>query len=69
MVKVSKNKFRFTKQLTEQGIAGAQFYLGVQYEHGRGVTQDDTEAAKWYRKAAEQLINEVPNSSFQPGVS
>ena len=27
------------------------------------------EAVKWYRKAAEQLINEVPNTSFQPGVS
>lgn len=32
----------------------AQFNLGALYEHGRGVEKDLTEAAKWYRKAAEQ---------------
>ena len=34
--------------------ADALFNLGVLYENGRGVPQDDAEAVKWYRKAAEQ---------------
>jgi len=42
------------RPLAEQGNARAQFWLGVLYEHGRGVTQDKAEAAKWYRKSAEQ---------------
>jgi TPR repeat protein len=40
--------------LAEQGHAGAQYYLGVMYLLGKGVPQDDVEAAKWSRKAAEQ---------------
>ena len=32
----------------------AQFLLGLMYDRGRGVPQDYKEAAKWYRKAAEQ---------------
>ena len=38
----------------EQGIAEAQFILGAMYDNGRGVPQDDAEAAKWYRLAADQ---------------
>ncbi len=44
-------KFR---PLAEQGNAEAQFNLGGMYRQGRGVPQDDAEAMKWYRKAAEQ---------------
>jgi TPR repeat protein len=40
--------------LTEQGDAEAQNWLGVMYEFGDGVPQDDKEAVNWYRKAAEQ---------------
>ena len=40
--------------LAEQGNAGAQYNLGVMYDKGEGVTQDNAEAVKWYRKAAEQ---------------
>lgn len=36
------------------GNAKAQFYRGLMYAHGSGVSQDDTKAAKWARKAAEQ---------------
>ena len=36
------------------GDAGAQYNLGVMYDNGRGVPEDDVEAAAWYRKAAEQ---------------
>jgi len=32
----------------------AQSLLGVMYNNGQGVPQDDTEAGKWYRLAAEQ---------------
>ncbi len=28
--------------------------IGVMYTSGKGVTEDDKEAARWYRKAAEQ---------------
>ncbi len=42
------------RPLAEQGNAGAQNNLGVMYDMGQGVSQDDAEAVKWYRKAAEQ---------------
>ncbi|MGH3430859.1 MAG: tetratricopeptide repeat protein, partial [Mycobacteriales bacterium] len=38
----------------DQGDAAAQFNLGVAYAQGRGVPQDPSAAADWYRKAAEQ---------------
>jgi TPR repeat protein len=38
----------------DQGVARAQFSLGVMYANGKGVPQDYAEAAKWYRKAADQ---------------
>ncbi|MEP4051380.1 MAG: OmpA family protein [Litorimonas sp.] len=36
------------------GDANAQFHLGLVYENGDGVPKNSAEAAKWYRKAAEQ---------------
>ncbi len=37
------------------GHAGAQYcYLGAMFDEGRGITKDYAEAARWYRKAAEQ---------------
>ena len=42
------------RPLAEQGIAKAQYNLGVMYEQGWGVLQDYAEAVKWYRLAAEQ---------------
>ena len=41
-------------RVAEQGDAGAQFLLGSRYDHGQGVTEDDVQAARWYRLAAEQ---------------
>ena len=38
----------------EQGVAEAQFNLGVMYFNGDGVTQDFETALKWYSLAAEQ---------------
>jgi TPR repeat protein len=42
------------RPLAEQGDAFAQDNLGLMYRMGKGVPQDDAEAAKWYRLAAEQ---------------
>ena len=36
------------------GDARAQYNLGLRYDNGQGVSQDYTEAVKWYRKAADQ---------------
>ena len=38
----------------ERGSADAQFNLAVRYDFGEGVSEDATEAARWYRLAAEQ---------------
>ena len=46
--------FREMKPLAEQGDAAAQLLLGVMYSQGQGVSQDETEAASWWRKAAKQ---------------
>ena len=42
------------RPLAEQGLAKAQHNLGLMYENGQGVPEDDKEAVKWYRMAAEQ---------------
>ncbi len=42
------------KPFVEQGDAAAQYNLGLMYDFGRGVAEDDGEAVKWYRRAAEQ---------------
>ena len=46
--------FKLWLPLAEQGNASVQFNLGVMYEDGLGVKQDDFEAMNWFRKAAEQ---------------
>ena len=43
-----------TKVKAEAGDANAQNLLGVMYDVGFGVQEDDKEAVKWYRKAAAQ---------------
>ena len=40
--------------LAERGDPAAQTYLGFMFETGRGVPQNYTEAAMWYRRGAEQ---------------
>jgi TPR repeat protein len=42
------------QSLAKQGDADAQNYLGLMYDKGRGVQEDDVEAVKWFRLAAEQ---------------
>ena len=38
----------------EQGTAGAQAALGVIYDRGEGVPENNAEAVRWFRLAAEQ---------------
>ncbi len=42
------------KKAAEQGDADSQWLLGTCYEKGRGVSRNFYEAAKWYKKAADQ---------------
>lgn len=39
--------------LAEAGDKRAQFALGLLYDNGEGVTEDDEKAAHWYRLSAE----------------
>jgi TPR repeat protein len=38
----------------KQGVAYAQYNLGLIYFKGEGVPKNDAEAVKWFRKAADQ---------------
>ena len=49
-----ESALRHWKPLAEQGQASAQINLGVMYERGEGVPEDDAEAVRWYRLAAGQ---------------
>ena len=42
------------RPLAQAGNARAQNFLGFMYDNGEGVLEDDLEAVKWYRLAAEQ---------------
>ena len=48
--------------LAKQGLAAAQFNLGLMYAFGRGVPQDYKAAVKWYRLAAEQGDADAQNN-------
>ncbi len=50
------------RPLAEQGNADAQYNLGVMYNNGQGVPEDDAEAVKWFRKAAEQGYAEAQSN-------
>jgi TPR repeat protein len=48
------SEFDDTMSLAIQGNAEAQRNLGWMYANGEGTPENDAEAVKWYRKAAEQ---------------
>ena len=50
----AQEDFIFTMVEAEQGVAEAQYNLGVMYSNGTGVPENDAEALKWYRLAAAQ---------------
>ena len=43
------------RKKAEAGDATAQSNLGLMYEKGAALAEDDAKAFKWYRKAAEQI--------------
>ncbi len=49
-----RKEFLGTKARAQKGDAKAQTDLGFMYDKGNGVAKDETEAVKWYRKAADQ---------------
>jgi TPR repeat protein len=50
----NKTAVKWWKLAAEQGIADAQFNLGLMYSTGQGVPQDNKTAVKWWKLAAEQ---------------
>ena len=48
--------------LAKQGNADAQYNLGVMYEKGQGVPENDKTAVKWYKLAAEQGVADAQTS-------
>ncbi len=45
---------QLVRPLAEQGLAEAQGLLGSMYDEGKGVPENDGEAARWYLTAADQ---------------
>lgn len=62
------NAVKYFQQSANQGHAKAQYNLAVCYEYGKGVSQSDSSALTWYKKAhsqgipqAKQKIEEIEN--------
>ncbi len=53
-IKKLPDEYEGYKECADEGDIRCQFYVGLMYYFGRGVTQDYAEASKWYRKAADQ---------------
>ena len=51
------------RMAAEQGIASAQYNLGVMYANGQGVPQDYVQAHKWVNLAASRTTGEVAEKS------
>ena len=56
--KADQKPIEEVKAKAEAGDAESQMELGRRYDKGEGVVKDQAEAAKWYRKAAEQNLAE-----------
>ena len=52
--KADQKPIEEVKANPEAGDAESEVELGLRYDKGEGVVKDHVEAAKWYRKAAEQ---------------
>ena len=49
-----KTAMELWKPYAKQGEPSAQYILGLMYDNGEGVPEDDKQAIKWYRLAADQ---------------
>lgn len=50
------------KPLAEGGHGDAQNNLGIMYDQGEAVAEDQVEAVRWYREAARQGLSDAPNN-------
>lgn len=50
--KVEANRLKFTLDQATNGVASAQYELGLRYLEGRGVEKDELAARSWLEKAA-----------------
>jgi TPR repeat protein len=50
----SSKAFRLLGPIAQAGYPPAQYSLGVLYETGEGISQNYDEAAKWYKRCADQ---------------
>ena len=55
----SAEAFKWFRLASEQGVANAQYNLGLMYAIGYGAPQDSVEAFKWFHLAAEQGVASV----------
>ena len=53
------NEIEGLRLAAEDGVARAQFSLGLRYENGTGVAKDPVQALHWFRQAAEQGYDEA----------
>lgn len=51
--------FNMTLEQAKAGDVESQCYLGFLYYHGNGVQKNVSEAVKWYKKAAEQGMEDA----------
>ncbi len=51
--------YQLFKPVAEQGVAEAQYRMGIMHKFGWGATRDHATAAKWLRAAAEQAHAEA----------
>ena len=56
MMMQSESQLHWLRMAADQGWASAQADLARMYESGVGVEQDQQEATKWYRLAADTLF-------------
>ena len=60
-----KEAHKLFLSLATDGVAQAQNKLGWMYSKGQGVPQDDKEATKWWRLAAEQEFTPAQHNLYQ----
>ncbi|MEC7641700.1 MAG: SEL1-like repeat protein, partial [Nitrospinota bacterium] len=54
-----KTAHQLFSQLAEQGVAEAQYNLGLMYGKGKGVQRDYSEAIKWWKLAADRGVGKA----------
>ena len=48
-----KKAFEWFEKAATQGVANAQYNLGIMYDNGEGVRQDKKRAKEWFGKACD----------------